>query len=177
MKTAAEVVVAELSGDGHVGLGEAVPYARYGESVESVLAQMQSIAGALAEGLTRAELQRALPPGAARNAIDCAYWDIEAKRSGKTAAQLAGVRQPETMTTAVTVSLDTPEAMHVAARAVAAAPLIKVKVNADDAVTSVSAVREAAPRARLIVDPNEGWSPALLEQICCWTWRALRLHC
>jgi L-alanine-DL-glutamate epimerase-like enolase superfamily enzyme len=160
VKTAADVVVAEVRDGDHVGTGEAVPYARYGESTESVLAQMSSIDAA---ALTRETLQSALPPGAARNAIDCALWDLDAKRTGRSAASIAGVRQPETMITAVTISLDTPDAMEAAAASVALAPLIKVKVSDDDPVARVAAVRRAAPNARLIVDPNEGWTAQMLQ--------------
>lgn len=158
VKTAAEVVVAELRDGDHVGYGEAVPYARYGESIESVLAQMQALTPT-----SREALQSALPPGAARNAIDCAFWDLEAKRSGRTAAEIAGLRAPGELITAVTISLDTPQIMESAAAAVASAPLIKVKVGAEDPITRIAAVRNAAPQARLIVDPNEGWSANLLR--------------
>jgi L-Ala-D/L-Glu epimerase len=158
VKTAADVVVAEVRDGDHIGIGEAVPYARYGESIESVLAQMNSVSVS-----TRQALQAALPPGAARNAIDCALWDLEAKRTGRTAASLAGVRQPGAMVTAVTISLDTPDAMEAAAAAVSSAPLIKVKVSSDDPVARVAAVRRAAPDARLIVDPNEGWTAEMLH--------------
>ncbi len=165
IKTAADVVVAEVRDGAHVGQGEAVPYARYGESIDSVLQQIVSMADAVAQGARRAELQSVLPPGAARNAVDCALWDLEAKRSGRSAAQITGVREPGELTTAVTVSLDSPEQMAIAAAAVATAPLIKVKVDAGDPLPRIEAVREAAPNARLIVDPNESWSPAQLEAL------------
>lgn len=154
VKNAAEVVVVEAHDGAHVGFGEAVPYARYGESVDDVLAQIAGVE----PGMSREVLQRALPAGAARNAVDCALWDLEAKRSGRTVASRAGVREPSETITAITISLDDPALMAEAAAAVADAPLLKVKVNADDPVRRVTAVRQAAPRARLIVDPNESWT-------------------
>jgi L-alanine-DL-glutamate epimerase-like enolase superfamily enzyme len=162
VKTAADVVVAEVRKGAHTGLGEAVPYVRYGESVEGVLQQIAGAAEAVAKGMTRAALHALLPPGAARNAIDCAMWDLDAKASGRTAAQIAGVSEPSEMVTAVTISLDAPAQMAEAALAVANAPLLKVKVNADDPLSRARAVRDAAPNARLIVDPNESWTAAQL---------------
>jgi L-alanine-DL-glutamate epimerase-like enolase superfamily enzyme len=165
VKTAAEVVVVEISAGGHTGAGECVPYARYGESPAQVLEQIDSVRDALAAGLTREELQSELPPGAARNAVDCALWDLQAKQSGRSAAEIAGVPEPGPMVTAVTISLDAPAAMADAAVAVAEAPLIKVKVSAEAPLERVEAVRAAAPAARLIVDPNESWTPAQLETL------------
>jgi L-alanine-DL-glutamate epimerase-like enolase superfamily enzyme len=165
VKTAADVVVVEVSAGGCVGAGEAVPYARYGESPARVLEQIDSVRDALAAGLTREELQSELPPGAARNAIDCALWDLQAKQSGRSAAEIAGVPTPGPMTTAVTISLDTCEQMADAAAAVADAPLIKVKVSAEDALVRIEAVHAAAPGAQLIIDPNESWMPAQLEAL------------
>jgi L-alanine-DL-glutamate epimerase-like enolase superfamily enzyme len=165
VKTAADVVVVELHDGEHVGWGEAVPYPRYGESAASVLAQIASYADAFAAGCGREELQSRLPAGAARNAVDCALWDLEAKATGRSVAERVGVPQPREMVTAVTVSLDTPERMAEAAAAIADAPLIKVKVDAEAPMAAVEAVRAAAPRARMIVDPNESWSPELLVSI------------
>ena len=164
MKTAAEVVVVEARDCGRVGLGEAVPYARYGENVDSVLEQIRTVIprGVLAG---RAELQAALPAGAARNALDCALWDLEAKTSGRGVRAVLGFAPARTIATAVTVSLDTAEAMGEAARALRGAPLLKVKVDAHDPVALVRAVRQAAPDARLIVDPNESWSVSLLREV------------
>jgi len=162
VKTAADVVVVEARDGDHAGMGESVPYARYGESIESVLAQIASVANAFAAGMTRAELQAKLPPGAARNAIDCALWDLDAQQTGRSVAELAGIAAVSEVITAVTVSLDDPERMGEAAAAIAAAPLIKVKVNAEAPLAAIEAVRAAAPKARLIVDPNESWSPDLL---------------
>lgn len=161
VKSAADVVVAEVAARGKSGRGECVPYARYGDSSASVLAQIEAARAALEAGVTREDLQALLPPGAARNALDCALWDLEAKQAGISVADRLGVRLAP-IATAVTVSLDAPERMHEAARAIADAPLIKVKVSADAPLAAVDAVRRAAPSARLIVDPNEGWSPDVL---------------
>lgn len=162
VKTAADVVVVEAHDGAHVGWGECVPYARYDESVAGVVGQAQSAANAFAHGMDRAALQTLLPAGAARNAVDCALWDLEVKQSGRSAAELVGTPAPAETITAVTVSLDTPPRMAEAAAAIAAAPLIKVKVNAEDPLAAVEAVRAAAPKSALIVDPNESWSIALL---------------
>lgn len=151
VKTAAEVVVVEAEQDGVIGRGEAVPYARYGETVESVLAQVR--AGG------------ELPPGAARNAVDLALWDLKARLTGRSVAEMTGRPLPDEIVTAVTISLDEPEAMHAAALAVADAPLIKVKVDAERVVERLRAVIAAAPNARLIVDPNEGWDFDLLDSL------------
>ncbi len=165
VKTAADVLVVEAHNGEHAGLGECVPYARYGESAASVKAQIDSVEAAFASGMTRAALQGLLPAGAARNAVDCALWDLEAKESGQSVAELAGAAAPKELITAVTVSLDTPARMGEAAAVLAAASLLKVKVDASDPLTAVSAVRAAAPSARLIVDPNESWSPELLRAL------------
>ncbi|MDB5458198.1 MAG: Mandelate racemase/muconate lactonizing protein [Caulobacter sp.] len=163
VKTAAEVVTVTLAEAGAIGRGESVPYGRYGETVDSVLAQLAPLAGAFADGATEAELVAGLPAGAARNAVDCALWDLRARRTGVSVAQATGLAVPPSLVTAVTVSLDAPEAMAAAARAVADAPLIKVKLSADDPAARLRAVAKAAPGARLIVDPNEGWTFAILD--------------
>lgn len=165
VRYAAEVVTAELTQDGHSGRGEAVPYARYGESVDSVLAQMEAQRDALSAGMGRDELQARLPAGAARNALDCALWDLESKLSGIPVwMQLA--RAPRTpVVTALTVSIDTPEAMHAAAARMADARLVKIKVDADNPAARIEAVRSAVPDARLIVDPNESWTRDLLQDV------------
>jgi L-alanine-DL-glutamate epimerase-like enolase superfamily enzyme len=157
-KTEAVVVIAELS-DGEVrGRGECVPYARYGESVEGVMAAIETMRDALARGLDRAALQGAMPAGAARNALDCALWDLDAKRSGRRTYELAGLPAPCPLVTAFTISLGSPDAMAKAAAQAAARPLLKVKLGGDGDKARISAVRRAAPRAELIVDANEGWS-------------------
>ena len=165
VKTAADVVAVEIGHEGQVGHGEAVPYGRYGETLDSVLVQIDSVADAIGAGMTRIELMRALPPGAARNAIDCALWDLEAKLSGRSVAELLHQPEPQPVTIALTVSLDSPDAMARAAAAMNGAPVIKVKVDAIEPEACLRAVRAAAPDAQLIVDPNEGWSFALLRDI------------
>jgi L-Ala-D/L-Glu epimerase len=154
-KTEARVVVAELTDGLHIGRGESVPYARYGETVEGVLAEAESVASAIAAGADRAALQTLLPPGAARNAIDCAFWDLEAKRSGQRAWTLAGFTRLDPVKTAYTISLGAPETMAEAARAAARRPLLKLKIGGADDLDKVAAVRAAAPKTRLIVDANE----------------------
>ena len=155
VKTEARVVLAEIAESGAHGRGEAVPYPRYGESVDGVLAQIESVRGAVEAGAGRAELQGLLPPGAARNALDCALWDLEAKLTGTRAHVLAGRRRMDPVKTAYTLSLDTPEAMAEAARASARRPMLKLKLDGGDDLARVRAVREAAPATRLIVDANE----------------------
>ena len=162
-KTQAEVVVAQVSDGVHAGRGECVPYGRYGETVEGVAATISALAPQIARGLGRAELQRVLPAGAARNALDCALWDLAAKRAGRPVHELAGLPVPRALVTAYTISLDAPDAMAAAAAKVASRPLLKVKLGRDDDDPArIRAVRAAAPRAELIVDANEGWTPANL---------------
>ena len=153
-RTHVEVVEVTLTRDGATGRGECVPYGRYGESVASVLAQ---IAG-LPQGITRAALQSALPPGAARNAVDCALGDWEAKRTGVPVWALAGLDPPQPVQTAFTLSLDSPDAMRAKAQANAWRPILKVKLGTPDDLPRLRAVREGAPDARLILDANEGWT-------------------
>jgi L-alanine-DL-glutamate epimerase-like enolase superfamily enzyme len=163
VKTAADVVAVELAQDGMVGRGEGVPYPRYGESIEGSVERIDAVRGALESGAGRAELLYLLEPGAARNALDAALWDLEAKLAGQTVAQLIGAPAPRLLATALTVVIDTHEAMAREAAAIADAPLIKIKVNADDPVAAVRAVRAAAPMASLIVDPNESWDEAMVR--------------
>ena len=162
-RTTAEPVVVELSAtgdDGRVvlGRGECVPYARYGETVAGVIAAIEGLRARIGAGLDRIGLQDLLPPGAARNALDCAYWDLEAKRAGQPVWQLCGLPPLEAVTTAYTLSLDAPEAMGRAAAENAARPLLKLKLAGPDDLARVEAVRANAPETRLIVDANEGWS-------------------
>ena len=162
VKTHAEVVVAELWDGTVAGMGECVPYARYGETVQSVVETLSRAASSLAEGRPVSEVIAALPPGAARNALDCACWDLTARRGeGSVAARLSRIA-PRRAETAVTLSLDTPAAMAAAARTVAEVPLLKVKLSAEDPAAALLAVAQAAPNARLIVDPNEGWTLPIL---------------
>jgi L-alanine-DL-glutamate epimerase-like enolase superfamily enzyme len=164
-KTEAVVVVASISDGTHTGRGECLPYDRYGESVERVVTAIEACAGAVAEGLTHAELQSLLPAGAARNALDCALWDLEAKRSGKRAAELAGLPPLHAVTTAFTLSLGSPEAMAAKAREARDYPLLKLKLGGGGDEDRLRAVREAVPRARLIVDANEAWQPHDMESL------------
>ena len=155
-KTEAAVVVATITEGKFSGRGECVPYTRYGETVPGVLATIASLTPRIKAGLNRAELQQALPPGAARNALDCALWDLAAKRSGRRAYELADLPAPEPVTTAYTISLDTPAAMAEAA-AKANLPLLKLKLGAPGDPERLRTVRAAGPKATLIVDANEGW--------------------
>ncbi|HWM32491.1 MAG TPA: N-acetyl-D-Glu racemase DgcA [Methyloceanibacter sp.] len=164
-KHEAVVVVAELSDGSHIGRGECVPYARYGESVEGVVAAIEACTAQIGQGLSRPELASLLPAGAARNALDCALWDLEAKRSGQSAARLAGIAPLRSVTTAFTISLDTPEAMAGRAREASAYPLLKLKLGGDGDEERLAAVREAVPAARLVVDANEAWRPEQIEPL------------
>jgi len=164
-RSTAEVVVVEIESDGMLGRGECVPYRHYGETVDSVIARIERLAPALGEGLQREQLQQQLPPGAARNACDCALWDLEAKQAGRRAWNLAGIPQPPAVTCAYTLSLGSIEAMTAAAATHAHRPLLKLKLDADDVVNRVRAVRGAAPASRIIVDANEAWSAGLLERV------------
>jgi L-alanine-DL-glutamate epimerase-like enolase superfamily enzyme len=157
-RTMAEVVVAEIFDGDSRGRGECVPYPRYGESVDSVVATLEKMRGAVASGLDREALQKAMPPGAARNALDAAFWDIEAKRAYRSAADLAGIGPLHPVVTAYTLSLDTPERMGAAAAEHRHRPLLKLKITGDGDLERVQAVRCNAPQSRLIVDANEGWT-------------------
>jgi len=152
------VVVAEIEQDGARGRGEAVPYLRYGESPDSVLAQLEAARAAVEAGADRAALQRALPAGAARNALDCALWDLEAKRAGVRAWTLAGRARLDPVKTCYTLSLAEPPVMARAAAERARWPMLKMKIGAADHIDRVAAVRAAAPRTRLVVDANEALS-------------------
>jgi L-alanine-DL-glutamate epimerase-like enolase superfamily enzyme len=151
----ARVVTARVEREGVAGWGECVPYARYGETVEEVAEAIRALPG----DVTREALQALLPPGAARNAADCALWDWEAKRAGRRAWDLAGLPPPGPVVTAFTLSLDEPAAMEAAARRHAHRPLLKVKLGTAADLPRLEAVRRGAPLSRLIVDANEGWTP------------------
>jgi L-Ala-D/L-Glu epimerase len=164
-RAAAEVVLLELHQGGLIGRGECVPYARYGESTDSVRVQIEAACRHL-EGVGAREQVLTMPAGAARNAIDCALWDLEAKRSGKPAWQLAGLgHPPEAMRTMRTVSVGSAEQMKAAAAELASARAIKVKVDGGADLDRIAAVHEAVPAAELIVDANEAWSA---EQLTAW---------
>jgi L-alanine-DL-glutamate epimerase-like enolase superfamily enzyme len=157
-KTVAEVVTVSISQAGLIGRGECVPYPRYGETVETTIAAVESVRGALESGAGRDEMLHLMPAGAARNAVDCALWDLEMRLAGSDVTVALGLRPLGPIATAMTVGLDTPEKMGVAAAALASVPLIKVKVDRNDPAAQLRAVRGAAPLPRLIVDPNESWT-------------------
>jgi L-alanine-DL-glutamate epimerase-like enolase superfamily enzyme len=159
-KTTAEIVVVELTRDGRVGRGECVPYPRYGETVAGVMAEIEQRRAAIEGGVDRRALQGLMKPGAARNAVDCALWDLEAKLTGRPVWDLAGLRPPGSVVTAYTLSVDTPEKMAEAARANAERPLLKIKLTGAGDLDRLRAIRSAAPQSRLIADANEGWSAA-----------------
>jgi L-alanine-DL-glutamate epimerase-like enolase superfamily enzyme len=163
-KTEAVVVVATVNHGNATGRGECVPYPRYGETPEATLAAILSIKDAIGRGLNREALQAAMPPSAARNALDCALLDLEAKQSGKRIWNLVGRPAPRPCVTAYTISLGAPEAMAVAAAKAAQRPLLKIKLGGDGDGLRIAAVRQAAPDSELIVDANEAWTEANLEQ-------------
>jgi len=163
-RTETGVVVAELSDGRHHGRGECVPYARYGETVEGVVAAIEAMREALGGGLDRAALQQTMPIGAGRNALDCAFWDLEAKRSGQPVHILAGLPPPRPLITAYTISLAAPDVMAAAAAKAAARPLLKIKLGGEGDPARLRAVRAAAPDAELIVDANESWRAENLSE-------------
>ena len=165
VKTAADVVTVEITSGAATGRGEGVPYARYGETIESVLAQVEMARSAIEGGADRDALQTFLEPGAARNAIDCALWDLEARESGIRVHSRLGDPPIGPVGSALTIGIDTPAAMAQAASRLGQVPLLKVKVGADDPAAIIRAVRNAAPGAALIVDPNESWDEALVRQM------------
>ncbi|MFS2224265.1 N-acetyl-D-Glu racemase DgcA [Pantoea sp. B65] len=160
-KTQADVVVVTLKAGETSGYGECVPYARYGESIESVMEQISALSSDIRNGLDRATLQECLPAGAARNAVDCAFWDLECKQSRQRIWQRLNLPAPQRLESAYTLSLDSPESMFRAAQNNADRPLLKLKLADKDDLARVAAVRKGAPAARLIVDANEGWDASL----------------
>lgn len=160
-KTHAHVLTVSVTRSGSTGRGECVPYARYGESLESVTAQI----AALPQDITPKALQTALPPGAARNALDCALWDHAAKASGQRVWQLAGQPEPRPVPVAFTLSLNTPEAMRLEAAKNAYRPILKVKLGTPEDMPRLEAVRQGAPDATLIIDANEGWTPEIYADL------------
>ena len=163
-KTEAVTVVAQVARDGHIGQGECVPYPRYGETPEATLAALLSMQDPLGRGLDRQALQAAMPPGAARNALDCALLDLEAKISGRRAWELLGRPAPRACTTAYTISLGSPKEMAAATAKAAHRPLLKIKLGGDGDGRRIAAVRKSAPESELIVDANEAWTSKNLEK-------------
>ncbi|MGZ2380455.1 N-acetyl-D-Glu racemase DgcA [Rhizobium brockwellii] len=163
-KTEAEVITCTLTEAGARGLGECVPYRRYGETMESVFAQIEAARPLVEAGISRRDLLSAMPPGAARNAVDCALWDLEAKQTGDSVAARLGLSAPQPLTTAYTISLGEPEVMAAQAREHAGRALLKVKVGTGNDESRIRAVRAAAPDAEIILDANEGWPEAVLER-------------
>lgn len=163
--TVCVVVVTIKEGDA-IGRGEGVPYSRYGETIEGVLETLHGVAEAVSAGMSREALQSALPPGAARNALDCALWDLEAHLIGRPVWELAGLPRPEPLITAFTLSLDEPHVMEERARTNAARPLLKLKLGSGKGdLERLAAVRRGAPDSRIIVDANEGWTPEAFRDL------------
>ena len=163
-RTEAQVVVVTVADDQHTGHGEAVPIRRYNQSTASVLAQIESIKSE--KNLDRDKLQKLLPAGAARNALDCAFWDLEAKKTGKRVWDLINIPMQSEVETSFTMSLDTPEKMAAAAQPNATVPILKLKLGGDDVdLARVKAVRSVAPTSRLLIDANESWSPSHYQKI------------
>jgi L-alanine-DL-glutamate epimerase-like enolase superfamily enzyme len=160
-RTEARVLTVRITRGGLTGWGECVPYARYCETMDGVRDQI----AALDPDISRADLAQALPAGAARNAVDCALWDLEAKRTGRRVWDLAGQPPPNPLITAFTLSLDTPQAMQDAARRNAHRPVLKIKLGTPDDMPRLEAVRAGAPKARIIVDANEGWSAEIYADL------------
>ena len=160
-KTSAQVLTVQITRNGVSGWGECVPYARYGGSLDGDTA----LIAALPPSITRADLQHALPAGSARNAVDCALWDLEAKTTGKPVWQLADLTSPKPVATAFTISLDTPEIMRQQATEHAHRPILKIKLGTPDDMPRLEAVRAGAPRSVLIIDANEGWTPEVYTDL------------
>ncbi|MGB7316802.1 MAG: N-acetyl-D-Glu racemase DgcA [Planktotalea sp.] len=160
-RTEAKVLTVRLNDGVQTGWGECVPYARYDETLESVEEQIRG----LPNDVTRAALYDLLEPGAARNAVDCALWDLEAKRAGKRVWDLAGLPAPKAEITAYTLSLATPDAMQKQARENAFRPLLKIKLGTPDDMPRLEAVRRGAPKSRIIIDANEGWSADVYAEL------------
>lgn len=166
-KTEAAVVTVEITSQGKAsqgktGRGESVPYARYGETADNVIAAIDG----LPPELDRHTLQDLMPAGAARNAVDCALWDLEAKLAGRPVWDLAGLAAPKPLITAFTLSLDTPDKMQEAAARNAHCPVLKIKLGTPDDMPRLEAVRRGAPNARIILDANEGWSAETYADLC-----------
>ena len=164
-KTEAHVVTVTLAEGGHTGRGECVPYPRYEETVPQVMAALEDARSAIEAGISHDDIPRLLAPHAARNALDCALWDLRAKQAGQPVWQLAGLPEPKPVVTAYTLSLDSPEAMGEAAARAAHRPLLKLKLGREGDAERLRLIRRNAPESRLIVDANEGWTPDNLAEM------------
>jgi L-Ala-D/L-Glu epimerase len=164
-KTEAHVVTVTLTEGVHVGRGECVPYPRYEETVPQVMAALEAARTRIEAGIGHEDIPGILPPHAARNALDCALWDLRAKQAGKPVWQLAGLTEPKPVVTAYTLSLDTPDAMGEAAAKASHRPLLKLKLGREGDAKRLKLIRRNAPESRLIVDANEGWTPLNLEEM------------
>ena len=160
-RTQAEVVTVTIEKDGVTGRGECVPYARYNETLESVIKQVES----LPADIDKETLQDTLPPGAARNAVDCALWDFECKKRDQRIWKIAGIQVPEQRITAYTLSLDEPKNMFKQAHKNSNRPLLKIKLGTPNDMPRLEAVRKGAPNSEIIVDANEGWDAELYSQL------------
>jgi L-alanine-DL-glutamate epimerase-like enolase superfamily enzyme len=159
VRKVSDVIVVEIIDRNYIGRGECFPYGRYGENLISVMEQVKSIQSIIEKGLSREMLLRTLPPGAARNAVDCALWDLEAKRAGARAWELAGCLAPEPLTTVFTLGVDSPEKMGVKAMQNKHRPRLKLKMTGDGVdLERVNEIHNNAPDSMLVVDANEGWS-------------------
>jgi L-Ala-D/L-Glu epimerase len=164
-KTEAHVVTVTLAEGHHTGRGECVPYPRYAETVPQVMAALENARGQIEAGMTREDIPSLIAPHAARNALDCALWDLDAKKAGRPVWQLAGLPEPKSAITAYTLSLDTPEAMAEAAAKASHRPLLKLKLGREGDAMRLQLIRRNAPASRLIVDANEGWTPENLASM------------
>lgn len=164
-RTQARVVTVQIRQGEHTGRGESVPYARYDETVSGVIEEIMALCKDIEAGMTRVQLQDRLPAGAARNAVDCALWDLEAKRSGKRAYALAAISKPQAVLTAFTLSLEDPQVMREKAKRHSAMPLLKVKLGGENDLVRLEAVRAGAPNTAIIVDANEGWTPQVYSEL------------
>ena len=171
-RTEAEVIQVMIMDDHHQGFAECVPYARYGESTESVSAQIDSVVEAISNGASRADIQTLLPAGAARNAVDCALWDLESKQLGTSVGKISRLGDPASLISAQTISIGSEEEMAAEARQFANYPLLKVKLDNENIVSRIAAIHENAPQSNIIVDANEAWSIDDLNK----HWRILEAH-
>ncbi|MEC8955618.1 MAG: N-acetyl-D-Glu racemase DgcA [Pseudomonadota bacterium] len=172
-KTSAEIIYLEIKQNHHKGKGEAVPYARYGESIDSVISQINAVRGDIEQGSDRSNLLNILPPGAARNAIDCALWDLESKLNGISPWEIVNQNKPKIIHTALTVSLSSPDKMAEEALNYGKCDVLKLKLGSENVLESISAVRQVAPKTKIIVDANEAWCE---EKLRSWQEQLLEMN-